>query len=37
MTASPPPSTSCAFPDRFTHEFFIKGLYPERAVIEEVH
>ena len=26
-----------AFPDRFTHEFFIKGSYPERAVIEEVY
>jgi ATP-dependent DNA helicase RecQ len=25
-----------AFPDRFTHEFFIKGSYPERSVIEEV-
>jgi ATP-dependent DNA helicase RecQ len=25
-----------AFPDRFTHEFFIKGAYPERSVIEEV-
>jgi len=25
-----------AFPDRFTHEFFIKGAYPERPVIEEV-
>ena len=23
-----------AFPDRFTHEFFIKGAYPERAVVE---
>lgn len=25
-----------AFPDRFTHEFFIKGAYPERAVVERV-
>ena len=25
-----------AFPDRFTHEFFIKGAHPERAVIERV-
>ena len=25
-----------AFPDRFTHEFFIKGAHPERAVIEKV-
>ncbi len=23
-----------AFPDRFTHEFFIKGAFPERATIE---
>src|SRR6185436_10811226 len=22
-----------SFPDRFTHEFFIKGAYPERAVV----
>ncbi|HEX8848381.1 MAG TPA: RecQ family ATP-dependent DNA helicase [Gemmatimonadaceae bacterium] len=26
-----------SFPDRFTHEFFIKGAYPERAVIERVY
>ena len=26
-----------AFPDRFTHEFFIKGTYPERAVVEKVY
>jgi ATP-dependent DNA helicase RecQ len=26
-----------AFPDRFTHEFFIKGAYPERAVVEQVY
>ena len=26
-----------AFPDRFTHEFFIKGNYPERALVEEVY
>ena len=26
-----------AFPDRFTHEFFIKGSYPERAVVEETY
>jgi ATP-dependent DNA helicase RecQ len=26
-----------AFPDRFTHEFFIKGALPERAVVEAVH
>ena len=25
-----------AFPDRFTHEFFIKGAYPERTLVEEV-
>jgi ATP-dependent DNA helicase RecQ len=25
-----------AFPDRFTHEFFIKGAHPERIVIEQV-
>ncbi|MEO8624448.1 MAG: ATP-dependent DNA helicase RecQ [bacterium] len=25
-----------AFPDRFTHEFFIKGAHPERVVIEKV-
>ena len=25
-----------AFPDRFTHEFFIKGAHPERTVIEQV-
>ncbi|MBA3890077.1 MAG: RecQ family ATP-dependent DNA helicase, partial [Gemmatimonadaceae bacterium] len=26
-----------AFQDRFTHEFFIKGAHPDRAVIEEVY
>jgi ATP-dependent DNA helicase RecQ len=26
-----------AFPDRFTHEFFIKGAYPERDVVDEVY
>jgi len=26
-----------AFPDLFTHEFFIKGAYPERALVEEVY
>ena len=26
-----------AFQDRFTHEFFIKGSYPEREVIESVY
>jgi ATP-dependent DNA helicase RecQ len=26
-----------AFPDRFTHEFFIKGAYPERVVVERVY
>ena len=26
-----------SFPDRFTHEFFIKGSYPERKVVEEVY
>jgi ATP-dependent DNA helicase RecQ len=26
-----------AFPDRFTHEFFIKGAYPERQLVEEVY
>ncbi|CAN5225254.1 hypothetical protein BH09GEM1_BH09GEM1_36200 [soil metagenome] len=25
-----------AFPDRFTHEFFIKGAHPEQKVIEQV-
>jgi ATP-dependent DNA helicase RecQ len=25
-----------SFPDRFTHEFFIKGAYPERATVERV-
>ena len=25
-----------AFPDRFTHEFFIKGAHPERKVVEQV-
>ncbi|MDQ3697478.1 MAG: ATP-dependent DNA helicase [Gemmatimonadota bacterium] len=26
-----------AFQDRFTHEFFIKGAYPERATVERVY
>jgi len=26
-----------SFPDRFTHEFFIKGAYPERSIVEEVY
>ena len=26
-----------SFQDRFTHEFFIKGSYPERSLIEEVY
>ena len=26
-----------SFQDRFTHEFFIKGSYPEREVVEEVY
>ncbi|HEY8164114.1 MAG TPA: ATP-dependent DNA helicase RecQ [Gemmatimonadaceae bacterium] len=26
-----------SFPDRFTHEFFIKGSYPERVTVERVH
>jgi ATP-dependent DNA helicase RecQ len=26
-----------SFQDRFTHEFFIKGSYPERAVVEDVY
>jgi ATP-dependent DNA helicase RecQ len=26
-----------AFPDRFTHEFFIKGSYPERAAVEQIY
>jgi ATP-dependent DNA helicase RecQ len=26
-----------AFPDRFTHEFFIKGAYPERTLVERVY
>ena len=26
-----------SFPDRFTHEFFIKGSYPERPVIEQTY
>lgn len=26
-----------SFPDRFTHEFFIKGSYPERRVVEQVY
>ena len=25
------------FPDRFTHEFFIKGSFPERAVVEQTY
>jgi ATP-dependent DNA helicase RecQ len=26
-----------AFPDRFTHEFFIKGSYPERSLVEQTY
>ena len=26
-----------SFPDRFTHEFFIKGSYPERTLVEAVY
>jgi ATP-dependent DNA helicase RecQ len=26
-----------SFPDRFTHEFFIKGAYPDRATVEGVY
>src|SRR5207244_7450230 len=26
-----------SFPDRFTHEFFIKGSYPEREVVEKTY
>jgi ATP-dependent DNA helicase RecQ len=26
-----------SFPDRFTHEFFIKGAYPDRNVVEQVY
>ena len=26
-----------SFPDRFTHEFFIKGSHPERAVVEKTY
>jgi ATP-dependent DNA helicase RecQ len=26
-----------SFPDRFTHEFFIRGAYPERKVVEAVY
>ncbi|HEU4643070.1 MAG TPA: ATP-dependent DNA helicase RecQ [Gemmatimonadaceae bacterium] len=26
-----------AFPDRFTHEFFIRSAYPERATVERVY
>jgi ATP-dependent DNA helicase RecQ len=26
-----------AFPDRFTHEFFIKGAYPDRAIVEKTY
>jgi ATP-dependent DNA helicase RecQ len=26
-----------SFPDRFTHEFFIKGSYPERVVVEKTY
>ena len=26
-----------SFPDRFTHEFFIKGAYPERPFVERVY
>jgi ATP-dependent DNA helicase RecQ len=25
------------FPDRFTHEFFIKGAYPDKALVERVY
>ena len=37
-TASTPSACCCTpFPDRFTHEFFIKGAHPERKVIEQVY
>jgi ATP-dependent DNA helicase RecQ len=26
-----------AFPDRFTHEFFIRGAYPDRVLVEQVY
>ena len=26
-----------SFPDRFTHEFFIRGAYPERQLVEKVY
>ena len=26
-----------AFPDRFTHEFFIKGSYPEKVTVEQIY
>lgn len=26
-----------SFPDRFTHEFFIRGAYPERKLVEQVY
>ena len=26
-----------SFPDRFTHEFFIKGAYPDRSLVEAVY
>ena len=26
-----------SFPDRFTHEFFIRGAYPEKAIVEKVY
>jgi ATP-dependent DNA helicase RecQ len=26
-----------SFPDRFTHEFFIKGSYPDRSVVEQLY
>jgi ATP-dependent DNA helicase RecQ len=26
-----------SFPDRFTHEFFIKGSYPERPIVEQTY
>lgn len=26
-----------AFPDRFTHEFFIRGAYPDRKLVEQVY
>src|SRR5206468_11538045 len=26
-----------SFPDRFTHEFFIKGAFPDRELVERVY